>query len=106
MRERRWRTTVDEVCHLAGITYPELLRWAALGVLGPRRQERPQGGYGRHWTREETQRAVLVGRMVRAGLALEVAGKVASTHELGSCDVLEYLLSEGVSVTVSRVNLP
>lgn len=102
----RWRMTLDELCYVAGITPDILDEWADKGWIGKRCVARPNGGRGRHITREMAQRTVLVSRLVRAGLHPEAAGCVAQGHKVNDHEPLHADLPGGVQITITRSDLP
>lgn len=104
---QRWRITLDELCYAASINPATFQAWADSGYLGARLRSIPsQGGRGRHITRETAQRTVLMARLVRAGLSPEAASHLATSHTVGSDEPLEVRLSEYVTVTIPRNDLP
>jgi MerR-like DNA binding protein len=71
-----------EVCRHAGITYRRLDYWCTHGLL----EHVPRGpgagsGHDRQFTREQADRAVTMGRLVAAGVAIFLAAKIARSGE-------------------------
>lgn len=102
----RWRMTLDELCYAAKIDVKTFDSWADRGLLGKRLASRPDQGRGRHITRETAQKTVLVARMVASGVTPDVAGCVAAGHRTGDDTPLVANLPGGISVTISREDLP
>lgn len=104
----RWRMTLDELVHACGVRLPELEHWAEIGGLGDRWREPRNQGKWRHITREAAQRAVLMSRMVKAGMTPEAAAVVAREHAVhrGSEPAPMMARRPGVTFLVSRDNLP
>jgi hypothetical protein len=106
MTERvRWRVTLDQLCHLCDANPYTLEYWAALGALGPRWKEPRNSGKWRHITREAADRAVLMSRIVKAGVEPWRAAQIASTHQHGDTTPLTVTIGE-VQIQVSREELP
>ena len=69
-----------DVSALAGISYRQLDYWVRKGFLQP--APGPEGsGRPRRWTAGEIELARTMGRLIRAGLPLETAHKVALSGE-------------------------
>jgi DNA-binding transcriptional MerR regulator len=66
----------------AGITYRQLDHWARLGYLRP--VQAGGSGNAREWTRAEVNIARLMGRLVRAGVAVETAALFARASQARS----------------------
>src|SRR4051812_31311939 len=65
-----------EVCHRAGITYRQLDYWTRTGrIPGVQRLISPGSGSPREWTYREAQYVVVLGRLVKAGVHIDVASK-------------------------------
>lgn len=77
---QRWRMSLDELCHVTNADVQTLERWSALGALGSRWRQRRDQGKWRHITREVARRAVIMSRLVAAGIAEEPASRMAMTY--------------------------
>ena len=104
----RWRMTLDELAHCCGVSVHRIDDWAMLGAFGPRYRERQNSGWHRHITRELAQRAVIMARLISAGLRADIAAAAASQHQVGDESTLTVQNSGGVYVMVNRaiVGLP
>jgi hypothetical protein len=106
MTEReRWRMTLQELCYATKTTPFDLNRWASLGALGPRWREKKQHGRWNHITREAAQRAVIMSRLVDAGVNEEQSATLAAIWEIGSSG--DYTVHrEHATIVVSTDDLP
>lgn len=104
-RRVRWRMTYQELLYLTR-TRPDMLEhWATLGALGPRWKEPRDRGKWRHVTRECAQRAVIMSRLVQAGVLPERAAEISANHTLK--DETDLVVTTGpVTVQVRRDDLP
>jgi hypothetical protein len=75
-----------------GPSYRQLNTWVASGYLRPGNAGKGTG-YPLQWTSAEAQVAGAMGRLVRAGLTVKAAARVAR----GDCE-----LARGITVTVTR----
>jgi len=101
----RWRMTLDELAYATKVSPITLEEWAQLGAYGPRWKENRDRGKWRHITREVAQRAVVMSRLVRAGLTTITAADIARTHEVGD-DMPLYAHQGEVTLIVKRNDLP
>lgn len=105
MERVRWRITLDQLAHLCGVPAGDLTYWASLGAFGPRYAEKRDQGFGRHITREAAQCAVLMSRLIKAGIRAEEAAQMACIHRVGDTSPL-IIKRGGVTFEVSREVLP
>jgi Fe2+ transport system protein FeoA len=101
----RWRMTLDELCYATKASAMLIEQWAQLGAYGPRWRENRDRGKYRHVTREMAQRAVIMSRLVRAGMKEEAAAKIAVEHQVRTTEPLIARLGE-VHITIRRDDLP
>jgi hypothetical protein len=75
------RTNIHDVLKRAGITYRQLDYWIGNGWIQPSREPSKRGSIGsgvpRIWPDDEIRVAIIMGRIVNAGLAPAVAAVVA-----------------------------
>jgi hypothetical protein len=85
-----------EALDIAGITARQRNHWAAAGVLGIEQDERT----GRYlWNDTTTSIAVLVKRLLEAGVPLDVAGMVAQATVRDGAEQVE--IGDGIRLSVS-----
>ena len=96
---------MGELCLRCRCTARDLDRWAVIGAFGPRIMERRLTGWHHHIDRVTAQRAVIMSRLMRAGLKEEAAVKIVETHERGDSGNITATM-DGVVITVSREDLP
>lgn len=101
----RWRMTFDELTHACDVSPQVVDRWAQLGALGPRLKERRDRGWHRHVDRLTAGRAVIMSRLVHAGVNERVAARIAAGHEKNETSDIVYDHG-GVTIRASRQDLP
>ena len=92
MTERaRWRMTLQELCHRVDARPQDLVDWARLGALGPAWQETTENKW-RHITKKVANRAIVMRYLLDAGLAEELAARIADSaaDRLAAGDKLGY----------------
>lgn len=101
----RWRITLDELAHMCKVPAGDVSYWAELGALGPRYSEPRDQGLGRHITREAAQRAVIMSRLIHAGVRAEEAAQISSLHNVKETGELA-VTRNGVQIRIDRTDLP
>lgn len=95
--------TAADVCGVAGISYRNLDYWLRSKHVDleedHERLRTPGSGYPRRFTLIEMQRFTVLGRLVRAGLRVEVAA--ATVRKLEASKFEPVLLGDGVLVQVA-----
>jgi hypothetical protein len=75
------RTDIHDLLKRAGITYRQLDYWIGNGWIRPEREPSKKGTIGsgvpRTWPDDEIRAAIIMGRVVKAGLAPAIAAMVA-----------------------------
>ncbi len=75
-----------------GVTYRQLDHWVRRGFLHPRNPN-PGSGYTTVWPAEELRVAARMGRLVKAGLVLDVAHRIARG---------DTILAPGITITIQE----
>lgn len=101
----RWRMTLDELCYATKASAMLIEEWAQLGAYGPRWRENRDRGKYRHVTREMAQRAVIMSRLVQAGMKPEAAARISVEHTVRITDPLIARIG-AVEITIKRDDLP
>ncbi len=86
--------TSAQVAEKTGATYRQLDYWAGKGYVHPR-VTHTGSGYAREWSPVQVLRVRVILTLLRAGLSLEQAARIAGTDRPG-----DHELADGVTVTV------
>lgn len=92
--------TSEQVCDIARVTYRQLDYWTRNEWVRPVRERFPGSGNPRYYSEEETQRVVLMGQLVAAGLLPGTAYRLTQQGEYDDAGIYRAKLYGHVYVEV------
>jgi hypothetical protein len=99
--------TLGELCYTVRRTPADLECWAMLGALGDRWREPRDHGRWRHITKDVAARAIIMDKLLLAGVSQETAAHIAGTYVRKDHWPNDRIraVSKGVAITVDLSDL-